>query len=225
MRWNVLMVLLCVIGAFTVVSIGGCGGEGGKEELEQLVVIGPNSPEREPAPQEVIDYVLEQAEGRSGFDIQLTHHLSTIEIGDTKYAHYVVLATYEEEEEMYEHGVLGLYLSGSRAGTIEYKPRTNRISVQSSPVRTVNWPAQVKYTPSGMYRYTVGWVVDPDTASFTLNFQQGQVTVEDAQEFPYFVMLMYEYHRFREGAVQGIKGLEIDSPPVIAYDSEGNVIE
>ena len=220
------MVLLWVVVAFTVVSVGGCGGE---EELEQLVVIGPSSPEREPAPQEVIDYVLKQAEGRSGFDIQLTHHLSTIETGDIKYAHYLVLATFEEEQvEMLEYGVLGHYLSGSRAGAIEYKPRTLMKSefLQDIflPVRLNAWIERVKYTPSGMYRPLIGWVMDPDTASFTLNFQQGQVTVEDAQEFPYFVMLMYEYHRFGE-VEQGIDGLRFKSTMVTAYDSEGNVIE
>ncbi len=218
--------MLLVFGAVLSLLAGGCGGD----ELDELLIIGPDSPERGPPPQAVKDYVHEQGDGLQGFEIQLTHHLSTITAGDIEYAHYYVLATYEERadgttREMLEHGVLGLYLSGSRAGSIEYEPRTTTKHYLDRAVRTYSWVPPVKYTPGGVYRLLAGWVSDPETASFTLVFNKGEFEVADASAYPYFVTIMSEVHEWGGDAVQGIEDLRWEEPWVIAYDLQGNRID
>lgn len=147
------------------------------EMIDSILLVGPNSTDLQPAPPEITAFLEERAStaGWNDYRLLISHLLTPL---DT-YAHYLVLAEYEDDgEARMEAGTIGIYLSGDKAGTVDYRADTYSPGLRSfahrdEPVQVGSLIHKIKYTPGGMYDILFGAVTDPDVHRVHLGFAYG----------------------------------------------------
>lgn len=216
------------------------------EMTDGILLVGPNSPDLQPAPEEIVAFLQERASthGWSNYQLVLSHLLTPLD----NYAHYLVFTEYEDDgQPRMEAGIIGIYLSGSRAGTVGYRADTYSPGLRSfahrdEPVQIGSLIHKIKYTPGGMYDILFGAVTDPDVHRVDLRFAYGphlgdKIRHErgesplgrfswqlDADECPYFLLVLTETHSWESAPVRGFPYGDIMLTNWNAFDDSGEEI-
>ena len=178
---------------------------------DSILLVGPNSPKLQPAPEEIEDFLFEKASTAGWNDYQLLFSHLVTSLDD--YDNYFVLAEYEKEGQRHmEGGIVGIYVGGDKKGTIDYRadtfsPGLRTISYRDRAVQLYRLQHLIKHTPGGMYLIRFGVITDPDVEQLEMEFAYGRdwrnphrkhlgrFTLQlDADEYPCFLLILSETH-------------------------------
>lgn len=213
-----------------------------QEMKDSILLIGTDSPEIEPAPAEIDDFLHGEASSSGWRQYQLLMSHLVTRLGD--YNNYFILAEYEKDGQQYMHaGIVGIYVSGEQTGTIDYRadtysPGLTSITYHDRPVQTGDLFHPVKYTAGGNYRIMFGVVTDRRVDSVQLGVVYGPYLNHperpplgefswelDAGEYPCFLLVLTETHTTRgEKPVRGFPNGHIMLKNWTALDEEGDVV-
>ncbi len=192
-----------------------------QEMKDSMLLVGPNSPDLQPAPEEIEAFLSERASssGWNDYQILFSHLVTSLD----NYDSYFALAKYEDDGiHRMEAGIVGIYLSGEKKGTIDYhvdpyRPGLTTLKYRERAVQMGMLQYTIKYTPGGYSMTRFGIISDPNVDALELRFVYGpdlgtvyemgksplgQFTWRlDAEEYPCFLLVLTETH----GPVRGEK--------------------